>query len=162
MIGSQAEANQIARWWAGMMDKLPFGWEFLGHGTCRVTYLSPSGVVYKLQHDEFGQHDANLYEMAAIERGKRSPEARDFMPEAKIFWTEHSPDPVLAMEYLSEPCELTEDEVKPAELAQRISTGTVDLMFDGRERNARRRPDGRPVFIDLGGDGDIDWLLSAA
>lgn len=41
---------------------LPEGWSFLGNGSYRSVWCSPSGVAYKVAHDEDGCDNADEYE----------------------------------------------------------------------------------------------------
>lgn len=164
MIGSQSEADQIAHWYsyAERHEDVPSGWKFLSWGTYRDVYLSPTNVVYKIQHYEYGEHEANLCEIAAIERGKRDETSRAWMPDARMYYCEDLDAPVIAMEYIDGSCELTGTESRIARLVSRATAGVSDLLGMGKEDNARRRPSGQPVLIDLGGYGNLEKLLSAA
>ena len=55
MIGNLEEAQFIYNWYrnerADYYDR-PDGWEYLGSGCYRTAYLSPSGVVYKVEQSE--------------------------------------------------------------------------------------------------------------
>ena len=55
MIGNLEEAQFIYNWYrnikASYYDR-PDGWQYLGSGCYRTAYLSPSGVVYKVEQSE--------------------------------------------------------------------------------------------------------------
>lgn len=55
LIGNQEEAQFIHDWWweerHDRHGDAPEGWEYLGQGSFRIAYLSPSGVVYKVQKE---------------------------------------------------------------------------------------------------------------
>lgn len=60
MLGNEADARFIRDWhfspdakrdaWGDLIQQAPDGWRRLGEGCYRVAYLSPDGVVYKVQH----------------------------------------------------------------------------------------------------------------
>lgn len=57
MIGNEKDALLIHNWWHSHRDsyrKPPKGWKYLGDGSFRTAYLSPDGVVYKIQKDLSG------------------------------------------------------------------------------------------------------------
>lgn len=54
LVGNQEEATLIHNWYHDdrwSRAALPEGWTKLGEGSFRAAYLSPSGVVYKVQKD---------------------------------------------------------------------------------------------------------------
>lgn len=91
LVGNQDEATFIHNWYhahARLRDyyvnsNLPEGWQFLGAGSFRAAYLSPSGVVYKVQKDlsgsryqtNKGEYDAwrRLYFNTKMPRYSRLP-----------------------------------------------------------------------------------------
>lgn len=164
MIGSMAEALVISRWYA-YADRhadVPEGWKFLSWGTYRDVYLSPSGVIYKIDHYEYSDHEANLCEARAITNGRQIPEYGPWMPEAHLYYTEDLDAPVLAMEYIEGECELTEQEYQQAKQVSTAVSGIYDLDRAGKQDNVRRRPDGHPVLIDLGGYGSTQAMQPVA
>lgn len=72
MIGNEKDALLIHNWWHSHRDSYrnpPEGWEYLGAGSFRAAYLSPSGVVYKVQKDRPGvRYQSNLGEWNVYKR----------------------------------------------------------------------------------------------
>jgi hypothetical protein len=101
MIGNRTEASILAEWEIerdGHQDYfLPDnGWSFLGEGCERIAWLSPSGVVYKVEHDDSG---ANKDEYDNIERLMLVPCKGWRLPRADLF--EFSGEiSIIAMEYV--------------------------------------------------------------
>lgn len=62
LVGNQEEAALIHEWYhysrSGSWN-LPEGWTRLGEGSFRAAYLSPSGVVYKVQKDLLHGYQTN-------------------------------------------------------------------------------------------------------
>lgn len=163
MIGTRDEVNAIANWYENGGHEPPEGWECLGSGSYRDAYLSPSGVVYKIQYAEYGDHDANLCEAAAIERGLTLDFAKEWMPRADIWYTEALSDPVIAMEHIEGECVLSQQEKQAARRIMTLLSGFDDSWGCGEsEFNLKRRPNGQPVIIDLGGNGNLNVVMSLA
>jgi hypothetical protein len=134
----------------------------LSWGSYRDAYLSPSGVVYKVQHYEYGDHEANLCEARAIARGMRIPEYVPWLPAAALYYSEYDEAPIMAMEYVTGVCVLSDQEHEVAKKISEGITGTYDLDVEGSQHNAARRTDGQPVLIDLGGYGSTQAMQSVA
>lgn len=56
LVGNQEEATLIHEWYHDHHGRYgaPEGWKYLNAGSFRAAYLSPSGVVYKVQKDRQG------------------------------------------------------------------------------------------------------------
>jgi len=82
---------------------IPEGWERIGAGAYRAAFLSPDGVVYKVEHtydDEYGQSNRGEYENACrmLFRGaERIPGLR--LPKFTLYTLDDN-RPVMAMEYV--------------------------------------------------------------
>lgn len=74
MIGNEAEAKFIRDWyaskgqWSQRDDTPPVGWERLGSGCYRAAFLSPTGVVYKVQHNYDHSSQSNAGEAETLRR----------------------------------------------------------------------------------------------
>lgn len=72
MIGNAEEAEFIHYWyhakWDQFSETAPEGWEYLGEGCYRTAYLSPTGVVYKVQQSESGGWQTNAGEWEVWKR----------------------------------------------------------------------------------------------
>lgn len=72
MIGNEKDALLIHNWWHGHRDSYrnpPEGWQYLGGGSFRTAYLSPDGVVYKIQKDlSGGRYQTNYGEYETWKR----------------------------------------------------------------------------------------------
>lgn len=78
MIGNAVDAQVIADWYREVNpdghyfrlsweEDLPEGWKYLGDGCYRAAFLSPEGVVYKVEHYE-GSGQSNAGEAKRLER----------------------------------------------------------------------------------------------
>jgi hypothetical protein len=109
-IGSESEATEILaafrskenaeKWYADMT--LPNGWRYLGHGMYRCAFLSPSGVVYKIETgNRISRLQNNMTEYERILELRFSDvveKARVIIPKAWLYSV--GKRNVLAMEYM--------------------------------------------------------------
>lgn len=74
MIGNEKDALFIHNWhhgqrlWPGSLGAHPEGWKYLGSGAFRAAYLSPEGVVYKVQIDRWYSIQSNHSEYETWKR----------------------------------------------------------------------------------------------
>lgn len=72
MIGNAEEAQFISDWYRNSkcvcVTGAPEGWKYLGSGSYRTAYLSPSGVVYKVQQDPGCSYQSNRGEWDTYRR----------------------------------------------------------------------------------------------
>lgn len=104
-IGCVEEAEFIFAWVKGLASQslwefkknVPEGWEFLGSGSYRSTWRSPSGVAYKVQHHT-GSYQNNKGEYDKILNSKeREPLEGVRLPRCS-FYAIHPDEGVIAME----------------------------------------------------------------
>lgn len=79
----------------------PADWKYLGQGCFRAAYVSPDGVVYKVQHDGCYGGQSNTSEYRKYNRLRiehRMPEGARFPVLSN--WEVGGPDTVNAMEYV--------------------------------------------------------------
>jgi hypothetical protein len=151
-------------------DIVPEGWEKLGSGSYRAAYLSPSGVVYKVNHrlrDSKAQEGSNYAEMMNIiklRKGRRIPDGWA-VPDATLYrvpLTLRSNDYVIAMPKVDTSAPLGgcgwDCECKHAEGNRRMGGKCTDDIFDDANHvfkdlhygNAFPQKDGVIVVIDVG------------
>jgi len=111
MIGNRGYAAYIRDWVRDEQKRerleyacpcqAPDGWKYLGQGCYRAAYLSPDGVVYKVQnHPNSGQSNIAEYRRWwALRLTHRMPEGSRF-PALSFFSVDGVLDGVNAMEYL--------------------------------------------------------------
>lgn len=89
MIGSMEEAKEIWDYYTNQQytddfdeTRSPDGWSYVGDGSSRIAYLSPSGVVYKVQRfadDEFNADEhvnfAYIRQSGKLPDGWRIPDS---------------------------------------------------------------------------------------
>jgi hypothetical protein len=80
--------------------EIPAGWELIGKGDFRYAYLSPTGVVYKIEKGRTGQSNRGEYERILEFRfDERAKRANVIIPKAWLY-TIRKTD-VIAMEFMS-------------------------------------------------------------
>ena len=78
--------------------ELPYGWEVKGAGISRRAYLSPSGVIYKIQHHE-EQSQSNAEEHDFAQRVRRMGNVIGvIIPRTALYYIDNQP--VIAMEFM--------------------------------------------------------------
>lgn len=78
---------------------VPDGWKFLAAGVSRRAYLSPTGVVYKVQRDPGSDYQGNKGEHETAERVRKSGEVRGaYIPRTALYEVPGSW--VIALEYM--------------------------------------------------------------
>lgn len=94
-VGNIEEAREISQWDVFDTDA-PEGWKIIGAGSFRKSYLSPSGVVYKLQKSDYSSDNADEY--MNIQDCQLTPVPGWRVPKASLY----SPlgKPIIAMEYI--------------------------------------------------------------
>ncbi len=109
-IGSQSEATEILTayregdkkdlWYADI--PLPKGWRYLGHGMYRAAFLSPSGVVYKVETgNRISRMQSNVSEYERILELRFSDDVKEtgvIIPKAWLYSV--SGRDIIAMEYM--------------------------------------------------------------
>lgn len=99
MIGTQEEANTIADWDISKPGA-PHEWRYIGKGTYRKVYLSPSNVIYKREIIARGDGPAgNVAEFRNFSNAVRIPVQGWRIPSFAIFFCDSKP--VIAMEYIT-------------------------------------------------------------
>lgn len=79
--------------------ELPEGWKFLAAGMSRRAYLSPSGVVYKVQRNLESDYQGNKGEHETAERVRKSGSVRGaYIPRTSLYKVPGSW--VIALEYM--------------------------------------------------------------
>ncbi|WNN94817.1 hypothetical protein SEA_PHREDRICK_264 [Streptomyces phage Phredrick] len=80
--------------------ELPEGWKFLAAGVSRRAYLSPSGVVYKVQRNPESDYQGNKGEHETAERVRKSGDVRGaYIPRTSLYKVPGSW--VIALEYMN-------------------------------------------------------------
>ncbi len=108
-IGSQTEANEILAafnapenkgvWYSEMT--LPDDWAYLGHGMYRAAFLSPSGVVYKVETGKYAGSQSNRGEYERILEMRFSDSVKEsgvIIPKAWLY--ESGNRDIIAMEFM--------------------------------------------------------------
>lgn len=106
MIGNAEEAARITQWYYdGYVGDAPEGWKYLGAGVFRTAYLSPSGVVYKVQKSRAYSCQSNQGEWDAYRRlyytCKMPKHSR--LPKMGFFPMDGGPG-VIAAEFIPKQC----------------------------------------------------------
>lgn len=79
--------------------KIPAGWKYLASGISRRAYLSPTGVVYKVQKDPGSDYQGNKGEHATAEKVRRSGSVKGaYIPRTALYEVPGSW--VIALEYM--------------------------------------------------------------
>lgn len=155
MIGNIEDAELIGEW---DYETLPDGWFDVGEGSSRNAYISPDGVVYKVEQRPDGSNSLEYMNYLKIQEA--GPLSGWAVPETSLYILSES-KAVIAMEYIEgvddieceantapdfkctchrKPCVAYEWEVA------HHFWGVVDLSYE----NIRVMPDGTRVLIDLG------------
>jgi hypothetical protein len=97
MIGNETDAKL-----AKLMTQVSLaeGWEYIGMGSYRVSFLSPEGIVYKRQHysdQGFGESDCNEREFELFQKVGESTDVEGFKLAPCHLWD----NGVLAMPYIT-------------------------------------------------------------
>lgn len=114
--------------------KLPFGWKLLGEGCFRKAYLSPSGVVYKLQRRYPNRFQTNVDEYNAIVRIliDSRPVSGVRLAKSTLYMLSDGM-PVMAMEYINSDwkdiLEIDYNPLKRAEFEWRLEDMHDDNFF---------------------------------
>ena len=113
-IGNQSEASEIlAAFRAGDAKEmwysdipLPDGWKYIGHGRYRCAFLSPTGVVYKVETESRPSRFRNQSNMGEYERilELRFSDAAKGVIIPKAWLYSVGRRNVLAMEYMTGDC----------------------------------------------------------
>lgn len=110
IIGSPEEARLICEWVVGdeterwgvpfrAYDKIPpEGWEYVGRGSYRSVWLSPSKVIYKVNH-EYGNCNYREYEKLCWIRSEGRIPLGSRLPKAWLYEPRDG-EYVVAMEYV--------------------------------------------------------------
>lgn len=155
MIGTQAEAEVVAG--LSYDSETPSGWEFAGSGCSRRAYLSPSGVIYKVQTGYDDANDNEYVTACALIASGAIPEGWD-VPRIGRYRVEKNgkTEVILAMENLG-PNEVSvwtvEVPVPKGYVSHNDVVNKVFGVFDSHGGNIRQRADGTLVCIDMGFSG---------
>lgn len=80
--------------------EIPEGWKYLAAGVSRRAYLSPSGVVYKVQRNPESDYQGNKGEHETAERVRKSGSVRGaYIPKTSLYEVPGSW--VIALEYMN-------------------------------------------------------------
>lgn len=161
-IGSVSEAEVILSWvrssdevygrpGCAMREEAPEGWEFLGRGSFRSVWRSPSGIAYKVNHDDHDQ------------------QSRDEADNLREAWKRGVPDGCRLPEFnlleIGEEVVVAVEVINGSTLYEYSSEGNgaghlydllrkVENMFllgDLHDENAMVDEDGLLVVVDFGG-----------
>jgi hypothetical protein len=150
-IGSQIEAAQALQiandWCVDGWKPIPAGWEYVGQGTTREGWLSPSGVVFKPPSAQIPKREEGIRHNRLEAERFAGWEGRSFVPIWELYEVEGQPDgsvPVMAMEYL------VSDGTKPDNLEEMLAALREVDAEDRHEDNWRVRG-GRAILIDAAG-----------
>lgn len=153
MIGSPEEAliaskfRVVHEYAESYPFELPPGWTFLGHGAWRNAFLSPTGVVYKLQIGD--QDTANYEEYQNYLEIIKTPIPGWYVPEVDLYSV--GPIDIIAMEYIEgEPDDdvEAEDYYFPEEWFEATNSWGIE---DVSPFNIIIMSDGKRALIDMGG-----------
>lgn len=155
MIGCVEDAELIHEY--SIDGLLPLDWTIAGEGSARIAYVSPDGIVYKV---EISPEGSNSHEFLNINRIRKGEKLKGWdVPEASLYVLDFDVS-VIAMEFVSgvpdiecDAASIFADECtcgqKPCiayvwDVAREF-WGIHDLHLD----NIKVRPDGVRVIIDL-------------
>jgi len=107
-IGNASEAAEILaafrkgrsedKWDEGIA--IPDGWKYLGHGLYRTAFLSPSGVVYKLERGSLSWWENNRKEYENILEMRYDSRVTETVIIPKAWLYEIDGSDVIAMEFM--------------------------------------------------------------
>lgn len=155
MIGCIEDARLIGEW--DHNYPLPEGWGYLDEGEERAAFLSPDGVVYKVELNNCGINRTEYFNICKLEMQESIENWR--IPEAMLYELDkfHS---VIAMEYidgedpeacdsfLTKSCECTCEQFPCLGIEWEMVSMLWGLI-DFTTENVRQLPDGTKVLIDL-------------
>jgi hypothetical protein len=157
-LGNKEDAQLIYRRRRSGNGPLPKGWKKLGEGAYRSTYLSPEGVVYKVNGSTYdGDHNfIEAMNFRRIRSSKVKVPRTWRVAKTKLYTFDHDDDKVnvVAMEYVkgehkSGLC-TSEQEEKYFEECGAIAAWDALGLDDLHEGNFVITPKGTKVIIDLG------------
>lgn len=141
-------------------DEPPEGWEWIGEGSSREAFLSPAGIVYKV--DVF-RNSGNLDEYENYLRVKKMPPLKGWeIPEMFLYKLDDNAGEVMAVEYVEGvpddgcdsingfACDCSSRNDQCVSYLWQVAGKYWDL-FDLYEGNIILRDDGIRVLIDLEG-----------
>lgn len=117
------------------------GWQFLNEGSTRVAFLSPSNIVYKVDHSDCHEN-YNEYRVYLWLK-ERFPKLINMVAECYL-WELRVP--VIAMEYV--PGECNESDWNDCKVVDRLSKTFEGIVSDIIEENVRRRYTGEYIIVD--------------
>jgi len=156
-LGTEEEARLIYRRRRNGRGPLPRGWKKLGEGASRSAYLSPLGVVYKINKPHLDE-DYNLSEVFNFKRFKSSKKRLPTgwrIAKINLYSFKHEGDTinVVAMQYIQGRHEVLcsyEQEESFYKNSGALRAWKVLELNDVHEGNFVITPEGTKVIIDLG------------
>lgn len=154
MIGCREDAELIGQW--DDYYPLPDGWDKVGEGDERIAYLSPDGIVYKVELTLNGANTTEYFNICQIQL--LEPVENWRVPEASLYVLDkfHS---VIAMEYIQGTgaifCQSTYRNVSctcnefPCVGIEWEMIGELWGITDLHSDNIRQLPDGTKVLVDV-------------
>lgn len=159
-IGSGEEARQILKWVRSFEkdegvpecvweERAPEGWEFLGKGSYRSVWRSPTGAAYKVNHNEWDDQGGAEID-SLIEAWKREPLEGCRIPRFNAY--EWGDDIVVIMEVIhgSTLCEYWGDNRRDLWDLMREAEKYYRL-YDMHDENVMVDAAGQLVVVDFGG-----------